>query len=45
MAKKFKYITVDLRNMKGVKKAEKLKNNGWNIISNSIDTLIFEKRR
>ena len=40
---KYKYASVDLRTVKGIKKAKKLKENGWRIISHSPDVIVFEK--
>jgi hypothetical protein len=41
---RYKFITVELRSIKGIEKAERLKNNGWKIINSSLDTIIFEKK-
>ena len=41
---KFKYKTVSLRTVKGIKSAETLKRNGWKITSHSIDKIQFEKK-
>lgn len=40
---KRKYRTIDTRTMKGLKEAERLKRNGWRIISAGFWTIIFEK--
>ena len=42
---KYKYITIDLRSIKGFEKAEKLKTNGWHIISVGFNTIQLEKER
>lgn len=39
----FKYKLVRIDTMKGIKKAEWYKANGWKIIVNSFDNLLFEK--
>jgi hypothetical protein len=38
-----KYKTVDMRTIEGIKKAEKLKENGWLIYSHSPDVIKFYK--
>ena len=44
----FKYITIDLRTIKGIKEAERLKNKGYNETEsgyktiNGFDTITFE---
>jgi len=40
---KFKYKTIDTRIIDGIKKAEKLKEQGWKIINNGLFTIQFEK--
>jgi len=39
----FKEIRVDLRSIKGIRRAERLKGTGWTIVGNSLDLLIFQK--
>lgn len=41
---KRKYITVNLRTIKGIEKAEKLKEKGYVIISIGFDTIQLEKK-
>lgn len=40
---KFEYQQVDTRSEEGLKRAEKLKANGWRIISVGFCTLLFER--
>ena len=40
---KNKYITIDLRSVKAFEKAEKLKENGWDIISVGFNTIQLKK--
>lgn len=42
---KSKIIKIDLRSIKGIEKAERLKCLGWEIVENSIDTLYMKKSR
>jgi len=41
---KVKYITVDLRSIKGIKKAERLHMAGWKVNSSSLDIIQFYKK-
>jgi len=41
---KVKYITVDLRSIKGIEKAEKLHMEGWKENSSSFWTIVFYKK-
>lgn len=41
---KFEYKTVITSNLKGIRYAERLLNAGWRIISNGMDTLLFERK-
>lgn len=40
---RYHYKNVNVRNLKGLKLAEKLQSQGWKIINAGIDTLLFEK--
>lgn len=42
---KIKYITVDTRTLKGLKRAERLKYNGWTVGSVGFYTIQFYKAR
>ena len=42
---KYKYITIDLRKLKGIKKAEEMKKNGWDIINVGFNTIQLQKKR
>lgn len=39
----FEYETADLRTIQGIKKAERLKSDGWKAISHGLDTIDFER--
>ena len=40
----YKYKTIDLRTVKGIKQAERLKSLGWKIISVGFNTIMLEKK-
>jgi hypothetical protein len=40
---KFKFKVIDLRNIKGIRGAERLKRLGWSITSVGFTTVVFEK--
>ena len=40
----YKHRRVSLRTIKGIKTAERLKQNGWKVIQHSPDMLVFEKK-
>ena len=42
---RYEYRRVDLRTIKGIEEAERLKEKGWKIVSHSLDVIEFERPR
>lgn len=41
----YEYKTISLRTLSGVKQAERMKANGWEIVSIGFETIMFQRPR